>query len=133
MSLLIPDILQNAASVVKASRALGYTPTDEEIKNLHHLSKMVAPEDILAALAEIGTVYAGMSNFQIQRIASAPDLVNKKFALIMVIAPMGIEPRQLTIPLTIEQAQNLIKSFQDTLNALLVTDGKLIMPDGGNA
>lgn len=132
MPLPVPDIMQNAATVLKAAKEMGYKPTEEQIKSLHHLTNMVSADDLLAVLNEVGRVYVGMHNIQIARIASAPDLQNKKFAFIIEIVPTGLDPIVLTIPLTVEQGRFLIKSFQDTLTALTVSEGKLIL-DAGNA
>ncbi len=129
MPLPIPTIMQNAASVLKAAKDMGYTPTQEQSKALHHLSKTVNAEDLMAVLNEIAGIYQWMNNIQIQAVGSLPDFQNKKFALGIVLAcPLG--DRQLTIPLTIEQAKDMIKNFQDTLNSLLVTEGKLILDSG---
>lgn len=131
MPLPIPEIMQNAAAVLRAARDMGYTPTEEQSKTLHHLSKTVNADDLMAVLNKIAGIFQWMNNIQIQSIGSAPDFQNKKFALGMALdCPLG--DRQLTIPLTIDQARELIKTFQDTLNALIVTEGKLIL-DAGSA
>lgn len=130
MPLPIPDILERASKVLKlAKKVTSQYAKAGSIVELKDALKTVSPSDLLAVLNEIAGIFQWMNNIQIQSIGSMPDFKNKKFALGIVLAcPLG--DRQLTIPLTIEQAKELIKSFQDTMNALVVTEGKLILDTG---
>lgn len=127
----LPAILQNAANVVKMAGALTYNPTNEEVSVLKHAAKTVNADDILAVLQEVANFFQWSNNIQILNIGSAPDLKNKKFAFqVMLSHPQG--PRILTIPLEIPVAESFIKQLNETLTALTITSGKLIL-DAGSA
>lgn len=114
MPLPIPDIMQNASDVLVAAKKVTEDQTSGNINELRAALKKVNPDDILAVLNEVGAVYMGMHNMQIQQIGARGNTATGKFE-VAIQADFGLGPRTLIVPLLPAAATELVKNFQQEL------------------
>lgn len=133
MSLPIPDIMNNAANALKEAKKvsdslrIGTANSDINplrhpgVDDLHEALQKINPDDLMAVLNEVGTVYAGVHNMQIRQVGSRP---NKKLKGIDIAVELdyGFGPRMVIVGLPREHAEALVKT--------MTADLQLAKPNG---
>lgn len=107
----IPEILKNAADVIRYAKAVedGIKLSETRPAVRKALAK-VSPEDVHAALNEIGRVYMGIHNIQVLQFGAKANPETKLFEVVLQIE-YGLGPVFLTIPMPAEMGQRIIDTF----------------------
>lgn len=129
MPLPIPNILENAGNAIKAAKEYCESPNDANISKLEDALKKIHHDDLLAVMNEVGKVYVGMYNMQIQQIGSRANLKTGNFEVVLS-ADFGIGPVAIITPIPVEQAKQLVEGFKAEL--AIFTSGTHLITDIGS-
>lgn len=131
MPLPIPDIMEKASAVLRLANEFAnadITYKHGEMVSLAPLRealKKISPDDLLAVLNEVGSVYAGLHNMRIAQIGSRPN-AQMKTVEVAINVDFGLGPRAVVIPLTPEGAEQVARGINESVAALKMENGKLI-------
>lgn len=117
MPLPIPDILQRAAILITAARALKSSQTSENILAVGSALDAVNEDDLLAVMNEVGKVYMGVHNPQVTQIGARGNTGSKNLE-IAIHVDFGLGPRIIVVPLPHENAVGFISACNEAMREL---------------
>ncbi len=117
MPLPIPEILQNAATVIDTAKKFSENDTNIYRADLKGALERVNSSDLHAVLNEVGTFYAAAANPQIIGMGCAANLVDKTVDLAIKVVT-GFGPRDTFLKMSPEQAKDMIDKLQKDLDQL---------------
>lgn len=132
MLLPIPTILENAGNVLDLAKKItqenpAVHDRADNIQALKDALKKVSPEDLLAVMNEVGKLYAGVHNIQVQQIGVRKSEKTRGIEIALQIE-FGIGPRTLIVPLPPEAASAFLENMKAEMSPM--GSGKIITNPG---
>ncbi len=117
MPLPIPDIMLNASKALEAAALCAENASASHVSDLKDALKKIHPNDLMAVLNEVGSVYKGIHEMQALSIGSRANFDTKSLELVIQVN-FGIGPRPLTISLPVDQAEQIVKQLLSDVTQL---------------